>query len=265
MSLLVSSLHRILHVTLNRPEKRNALNREMCTGIISAVVEAQKREDIACILITSTGSVFCAGMDLDEAASTDQTELADLHEELFSLGGRSLKPIVASVNGAALGGGLGLVAQCHVVFAGEGAVFGLPEIQVGLWPFLVYRSISAAIGPRRTLALSLSGRSFNALQAREWGLVHRVLPGTEVEDRAQARARRLAKASPMALQLGMQYSRESSDKSWSEAGELAAELRVKLMESGDFKEGREAFKQKREARWPSMPAEFYSAKPFWLR
>jgi len=259
MSVIVSSSYRILQITLNRPGKRNALNRQMSTEIADAVTEAQERDDIACILMRANGPVFCAGMDLDEA-SHDSPELGTLHEKLFTIGMASLKPIVAVVNGAALGGGLGLAAQAHMVYAGDGAVFGLPEIQVGLWPFLVFRCVSSALGHRRTLALSLSGRSFSAAEAREWGLVHRVLPGSEIEERGHAMARRLAKASPMALALGMRYVKESAGKSWDEAGELAAALRVKLMESGDFQEGREAFKEKREAHWPSMPAEFYSNK-----
>jgi enoyl-CoA hydratase/carnithine racemase len=259
MSVIVSSSHRILRITLNRPEKRNALNKQMTAEIVDAVTGAQERRDIACILMRANGSVFCAGMDLDEA-STDRPELSALHEKLFTIGLKSLKPIVAVVNGAALGGGLGLAAQAHMMYAGDGAVFGLPEIQVGLWPFLVFRCVSSALGQRRTLAISLSGRSFSAAEAHEWGLVHRVLPGPEIEERGHAMARRLAKASPMALALGMRYVKESAGKSWDEAGELAATLRVKLMESGDFQEGREAFKQKREAHWPSMPAEFYSGQ-----
>jgi enoyl-CoA hydratase/carnithine racemase len=259
MSVIVSSNHRILRITLNRPEKRNALNRQMSAELVEAVTAAQGRDDIACILMRANGPVFCAGMDLDEASS-DSPELSALHEKLFTIGMASLKPIVGVVNGAALGGGLGLAAQAHIIYAGDHAVFGLPEIQVGLWPFLVFRCVSLALGPRRTLALSLSGRSFSAEEARDWGLVHRVLPGPEIEERGHAMARRLAKASPMALDLGMQYVKESAGKSWDEAGELAASLRVKLMESGDFQEGREAFKQKREPHWPSMPPQLHADK-----
>lgn len=260
MSLLVTRRSRILHITLNRPEKRNALNAEICKGIVEALESVQRDKNIACIMITANGSVFCAGMDLDEAVTANQPELAAVHESLFTLGARSLKPIVTAVNGPALGGGLGLVAQSHVVFAGEGAIFGLPEISVGLWPFLVYRSVSAAIGPRRALAISLSGRSFTAVQAAEWGLVHRILPDHEAAERCTSMARRLGRASPLALELGMRYVQESAGKSWSEAGELAAEFRVKLMESADFKEGHLAFKQKRDPHWPSMPVDFYDGK-----
>jgi enoyl-CoA hydratase/carnithine racemase len=256
MNISFTSAHRILHIHLNRPEKRNALSRQMCADLVSHIDGAQQRTDAACILLTAAGSVFCAGMDLDEAEG-DHEELNQLHEKLFSIGRRSLKPIVAAVNGAALGGGLGLVAQAHLVYAGEGAVFGLPEIQVGLWPFLVFRSLSAAMGRRRTLALSLSGRSFSAEQALAWGLAHRVLPSTDLEERARVMARRLAKASPQALLFGMQYVVGSIDKDWQEDGELAAALRVKLVDSEDFQEGRAAFKQKREPRWPGIPADFY--------
>jgi enoyl-CoA hydratase/carnithine racemase len=163
--LSVHHKHRILHIALNRPEKRNALTCDMCSGIADAVASAQNRDDIGVILITAAGQVFCAGMDLDEAALSHHN-LASAHEELFTMGAHSVKPIVICVNGPALGGGLGLVAQGHVVVAAEGAVFGLPEIRIGLWPFLVYRSIEAAVGammasqwPRAAACLASSQRS----------------------------------------------------------------------------------------------------------
>ncbi|MGH9583953.1 MAG: enoyl-CoA hydratase/isomerase family protein, partial [Bryobacteraceae bacterium] len=162
-------------------------------------------------------------------------------------------PIVVSVNGAALGGGLGLAAQGHIVIASDGAMFGLTEIRLGLWPFLIYRSVEAALGSRRTLELTLIGRMFPAQDALNWGLVHQVCPPSETVDRAYAVARDLAKASPAAIAAGMRYWRESRNKSWKEAGELAGVLRKKLLESGDLREGYAAFKEKREPHWPSMP------------
>jgi enoyl-CoA hydratase/carnithine racemase len=231
----------------------------MCSSIVRAIGEAQERSDIGCILLSAAGSVFCAGMDLDEAAaaSADTARLFQAHDDVFSIGAISRKPLVICVNGAALGGGLGLVAQGHVVIASELAVFGLPEIRIGLWPFVVYRAVEAAIGDRRTLELSLTGDMFQPAQALAWGLVHRVCRSVELTDRGNAIARDLAKASPLALASGMRYFQDSRGKSWKEAGELAASLRPGLMASEDFKEGIAAFKQKREPRWPSMPPEFY--------
>jgi len=254
--LSVHQKNRVLQVTLNRPDKRNALTCDMCSGIAAAVASAQDRGDIGAILVTAAGQVFCAGMDLDEAALPHHN-LATAHEELFTMGAGSVKPIVMCVNGPALGGGLGLVAQGHVVMAGEGAVFGLPEIRIGLWPFLVYRAVEAALGPRRTLELSLVGRTFHAPDALQWGLVHQICPPSEVCERAQAVARDIAKASPRAIMAGMQYFLGSRGKSPKEAGELAASLRAELMASGDFQEGCAAFKEKREPHWPSMPPGFY--------
>lgn len=260
MDLLIDRKCRVLHITLNRPNKRNALTSAMCSEIVEAVASAQKEHDAGSILISAVGQVFCAGMDLDEAAEGQGDQSAAIHDELFTIGANSLKPIVVCVNGPALGGGLGLVAQGHVVMAAQGSVFGLPEIRIGLWPFLVYRAVEAAVGPRRTLELSLTGRAFPAHDALLWGLVHQVCPAAEMVDRAKALARDLAKASPQAIAAGMQHFHASRGKSWKESGELAIALRGKLMESADFKEGYAAFKDKREPYWPSMPHEFYAER-----
>ena len=258
MDLVIDYKCRVLQCVLNRPDKRNALTSQMCAGLVEAIQGAQKRADVGAILLCAAGPVFCSGMDLDQAAHLHGAELADVHEDLFTIGANSLKPIVVCVNGPALGGGLGLVAQGHVVVAGHGAAFGLPEIRIGLWPFLVYRAVEAAIGGNRTLELSLTGRLFSAQDALHWGLVHQVSAHAEASDRAHAVARELAKASPAAVRAGLQYFHESRGKSRKEAGQLARTLREKLMESDDFKEGYEAFKHKREPHWPSMPPEFYT-------
>lgn len=252
MDILIERKDRVLHVTLNRPDKRNALTSRMCAGIVEAIESAQKESEVGAVLVTSTGQVFCAGMDLDEAADMHEDQLAELHDDLFTIGSHSIKPIVICVNGAALGGGLGLVAQGHVVLASQGAAFGLTEIRIGLWPFLVYRAVEAALQERRTLELSLTGRTFSAQEALQWGLVHHVCPPAEMCDRANALARKLAKSSPAAIAAGMQYFQGSRRLSWEEAGELAKKLRKQLIQSDDFREGYEAFKQKREPHWPSM-------------
>jgi len=154
------------------------LTLQMCKDIVAAVRSAETRSDIGCTLITANGSVFCAGMDLNEDPPMD--ELLQVHEELFTLGAQAVKPIVVAVNGAALAGGLGLVAQGHVVLASPNAVFGLPEVRIGFWPFVVYRAVEAGLGKRRALELSLTGASFQAAQAMAWGLVHHIHPASEI-------------------------------------------------------------------------------------
>jgi enoyl-CoA hydratase/carnithine racemase len=256
--LIVERNRRTLRLTLNRPEKRNALTSGMCQAIVDAVDAAQADDEVGSILIMANGHVFCAGMDLDEASGVESGKLDEVHERLFTLGGTSRKPLVICVNGAALGGGLGLVAQGHVVTASSGAVFGLPEISIGLWPFLIYRAVENAIGPRRTLELSLTGRLFHCQEALHWGLVQTVAPAGEVLERAKGLALDLARTSPAAVRAGMEYVQQSRGLDLSSAGRLSRELRTQLMETDDFKEGYTAFKEKREPRWPSMPSRFYN-------
>jgi enoyl-CoA hydratase/carnithine racemase len=228
----------------------------MCSEIASQIAQADSNPEIGSVLIDANGNVFCAGMDLDETDS-NSPELDAIHEQLFTLGMRSMKPIVISVNGAALGGGLGLVAQGHVVMASEKAAFGLPEIRIGLWPFFIYRAVEAAIGNRRTLQASLTGHLFHPEDALQWGLVYKVCPAAELADRAKVMARELAKSSPVALAAGLEYVARTRNVDGDQAGEIAAALRQRVMDGPDFKEGVAAFKQKREPRWPALPAQFY--------
>jgi enoyl-CoA hydratase/carnithine racemase len=244
---------RVRHIILDRPAKRNALTLEMCKDIVTEVRSSESRGDIGCTLISATGSVFCAGMDLKEAPNAD--ELSQAHEQLFTLGARAVKPIVIAVNGAALAGGLGLVAQGHVVLASPNAEFGLPEVRIGFWPFVVYRALERALGKRKALELSLTGTLFDVQQALAWGLVHSSHPVAELDDASLAVAQNISNASPMAISLGMQYVRDAEGKSLREAGQIAARLRGHLMASPHYKEGTAAFKEKREPRWPTISAD----------
>ena len=180
---------RLLRLTLNRPDKRNALNAALCHALVNALEDAARDPAVGAILLTANGKAFCAGMDLAEIEpGADAEEINAVHEQLFTVGARLTKPLIAGVHGAALAGGTGLVANCHIVVAAPGATFGLTEIRLGLWPFLVYRAVAAALGDRRTLELSLTGRIFDTAEARQLGLVH------EVADAPQERALEIARA-----------------------------------------------------------------------
>jgi enoyl-CoA hydratase/carnithine racemase len=252
MSLLIEREERVLHITLNRPEKRNALDTGLCEQLVAAIDAVQNDPHVGAILLDAAGKVFCAGMDLEEAVSHPPNHSLAVHERLFSLGRESLKPIVVSVGGAALGGGTGLVAQGHVVVAAQGSLFGLTEIRLGLWPFLIYRAVEEALGPRRTLELSLTGRVFSAADALTWGLVHQVALPFELEDRASSVARAVAGSSPLALQSGMEFVRRSAGANWVVRGAMAAEYRVHVMSGADFGEGVAAFREHRDPQWPSL-------------
>ena len=242
---------RLLHLTLNRPDKRNALNLDLCRALVESIETASRDRSVGCILLTAKGSAFCAGMDLAEIANgANSNSMNALHEQLFTAGARLEKPMVAAVTGPALGGGTGLVANCHVVVASPDATFGLTEIRLGLWPFLVFRAVSAALGERRCIELSLTGRIFPAPEARELGLIHEISP--DAAARAHEIAVGLSEASPTAIQNGLSFVQQMRGLPWDRAGELARMVREDVFGSDDFEEGVRAFLEKRTPKWPSL-------------
>jgi enoyl-CoA hydratase/carnithine racemase len=244
-NLEISREAEVLRVTLNRPHKRNALNAEMCRGIVEAVESAQEDASVGAVLLDAKGDVFCSGMDLDEAASADAAQYTAIHQRLFTLGARMRKPIVASVQGPALGGGVGLICTAHIAVAAQGSSFGLTEIRLGMWPFVIYRSVALALGERRTLELSLMGRIFNVPEALQWGLIHESAPAFELDDRATAIAMHLSEMSPQAVSRGLEFAHNTYGMDPVSAAPIALELRAAAFSSEDFREGVAAFHEKR--------------------
>lgn len=255
-NLEISREGRVLRLTINRPDKRNAINLELCEALVEAVEWAEHDPTVGAILIDAKGKAFCSGMDLDEALELRGSGAGlQLHERLFTLGARMRKPIVAAVNGPALAGGTGLVANAHVAIAAQGSQFGLTEIRIGMWPYVVMRAVASAVGHRRALEMSLTGRVFGTQEAMVYGLIHEVAPSFELEDRAMAVATNLASFSMDVVRRGMYFDHASERLSSSEAGQLAIELRLQNFESADFAEGVAALKEKRRPEWPSMRGE----------
>jgi enoyl-CoA hydratase/carnithine racemase len=244
MSLLeIATEGRVRRLTLNRPEKRNALSAALCRELSEAIEAADREQDIGAVLLTANGTAFCAGMDLGEIRPDLEEEINDAHERLFTIGARICTPLIAGVQGAALGGGTGLVANCHIVIASENASFGLTEIRLGLWPFLVYGAVEAALGERRTVELALTGRIFEAAEGWELGLVHEVTD--DAASRAAAVAQMVAAGSTTAISTGLAFVQEVRGKTWRESARIARRIRNQVFSSPDFLEAVEAFKNKR--------------------
>lgn len=252
MSLKIGNEGRVRRLTLARADKRNALNHELCKELTTALEQANQDPSVGSVLIDAEGPVFCAGMDLDDATAEDAPVRTRLHEHLFTFGWAMRKPVVAAVAGPALAGGVGLVANAHVVVAAQGSQFGLTEVRIGMWPFVVYRSLVAAVGPRRALELSLTGRVFGVNEAREYGLVHEITPAIELDDRATAIADQLAHWSPETVARGLDFVRHTADMSLGDAGRVAAMMRTENFASADFAEGVLAYREKRKPNWPSV-------------
>ena len=248
--LETSRTGRVLRVALNRPEKRNALNAELCRILVETLGGAFADSAVGAIFLCGNGKHFCAGMDLSEVSAVTADAISDAQERLFTIGARAEKPIVAAVEGASLGGGMGLVGNCHIVVAHPEATFGLTEIRVGLWPFLVYRVLSAGLGERRVLELALTGRVFGASEAKEMGLVQEVIANPQT--RAAEIASALSEFSPSTIRSGLRFTREVRGQDWETAGRIARHTRDEVFASSDFQEGLRAFVEKRTPRWPSV-------------
>ncbi|HEV2444454.1 MAG TPA: enoyl-CoA hydratase-related protein [Candidatus Sulfopaludibacter sp.] len=241
---------RVLRVAMNRPDKRNALSSKLCRELVDAFNHANHDLNVGAIVLAANGPAFCAGMDLHEVGHIDSDSLSHLHDQLFTIGSRLTKPLVAAVDGPALGGGLGLAANGHIVVASLRARFGLTEIRIGLWPFLVYRAVENALGARRTLELALTGRIFETAEAQAITLVQVI--DEDPNGKAMEIAAHLAAASPTAIRSGLNYVQETRGQNWEMAGMVGRYAREELFQSADFQEGLRAFREKRQPEWPSL-------------
>src|SRR5262245_10832005 len=142
MSLVLTANRegRLLRLVLNRPDKRNALDGALCRELVAAIEQGDRDPGVGAILLAGAGKSFCSGMDLSEMLTPAEASLGPLHEQLFTIGRHVTTPIIAAVHGAALAGGTGLIANAHVVVAAEDATFGLTEMRIGLWPFVIFRA-----------------------------------------------------------------------------------------------------------------------------
>ena len=249
MSIQVAREGRVLRVALDRPAKKNALDQELCCALVETVETAQNDDRVGAILFESRGDVFCAGMDLDDAAAPDAEHRTAIHARLFTMGSWSRKPLVAAVAGPALGGGVGLLANTHIAVAAQGTSFGLTEIRAGMWPYVVWNSVVRAIGERRAVALALTGRIFSVNEALQWGLLAEVAPAFELDDRVTAIAEHLASSSADAIARGLRFVEAARDRGGEESLALALASRAEAFASAEFREGVSAFRERRKPHW----------------
>lgn len=248
--LLTEIRGRVVRLVMNRVDKRNALSAVLCRELVDSIHRANRDPNVGAILLAANGPVFSAGMDLHELGQIDQESLGNIQDQLFSVGTRLATPLIAAVDGPALGGGFGVVANAHIVVASERARFGLTEIRLGLWPFLIYRALEAALGERRVVELALTGRIIDVQEAKLAGLVQEI--HQDPNAKAMEIAEQLANSSAPAVRGGLNFIQEARDKDWEMAGMIARSMREELFQSPDFAEGVRAFREKRKPLWPSL-------------
>jgi enoyl-CoA hydratase/carnithine racemase len=245
---------RVLTLTIDREERRNALSAEVLSGLLAGVRSRAVEDDVRVVVIASAGDkAFCAGADLG-AFDADATPL-DLHERRGGLASLVLamrdcpRPIVARVQGLCLAGGLGLALACDVVVASDAAAFGTPEVDVGLWPFMIGALVARHVSPKRALDLMLTARRIDAATALDWGLVSRVVSAKSLDAAVAEVAGGLAAKSPLVLRMGKAAWYATEDVALAPAlAALQAQLSL-LTQSKDAVEGITAFHQKRPPEW----------------
>jgi enoyl-CoA hydratase len=244
----------IATITLDRPETRNALSSEMLAELIGAFEAARDDDAVRCVVLTSSHErVFSAGGSLDGFAAPAPPVRKHLESErfprLFTLIGKLGKPSICAANGHVLAGALGLALACDLVVAKEGATFGTPEIDVGLFPFMIMALVYRNVPRKRTNEMLLLGERLSAAEAREAGIVNRVVPAAEFDAAVEGWARRLASKSPVLMRLGKDAMYRQLDMPFEDALDfLRAQLTLALT-TEDVEEGVRAFFERREPRW----------------
>jgi methylglutaconyl-CoA hydratase len=242
-------------LTLNRPEKRNALSRELVAALRDQIDKIRVDNHTRVVVLTGAGSAFCAGMDLKEAASVDDSDdaeqvtiailqqFADLLQCVHTLS----KPTIAAVSGDAFAGGAGLMAACDLVVASESALIGYPEIKRGLVASVVLHDLSRQVGDRRARELLLTGEPISAEVAMEWGMVNLVSPKGGCLSQAILLAQDLLKSAPEAIATTKRLLDETLGRPHDLRGAAAVSAAVRV--SDEAREGIRAFIEKRPPAW----------------
>lgn len=249
-NLLYSVADRVATITVNRPDKLNALNDATMAELGAAIDEARKSADVGGVIVTGSGRAFVAGADIAELKAKkprDAMMLAKQGQEVFGRFETAPFPVIAAVNGFALGGGCELALCCHVRIASEGAKFGQPEVKLGTIPgYGGTQRLARLIGRGRALQLLLTGELIDAAEAYRIGLVNRVVPASEsVVDAARAVLKQMLANGPLALMQCIEAVNLGADARLSEALAIEALKFGDLADTADMKEGTAAFLEKR--------------------
>lgn len=245
----------VLTVSLNRPEVHNALTPEMLKQLTVIFQQMNDRDEVRVVVLTGNGRTFCAGADLSHMLAAGQSTFDDNvrgAEVIFDLMlaiEQCDKPVVARVNGTAIGGGVGLVSSCDIVVAVERAKFGFSEVRLGIVPAVISPFVLAKIGPQNGRELFLTGERFSAERAKGYGLVQYVVPEAELDDRVEAIVALLQQGAPGAQAAIKQLVRTVANQPKEAVREYTANLIASRRESAEGLEGMAAFLQKKKPSW----------------
>jgi enoyl-CoA hydratase/carnithine racemase len=251
-NLIVSGDPPAATITLNRPEKRNALSLELMQELIEALRAVSEDPAIRAVIIDAAGPAFSAGHDLSEMIGRDETFLDELFrtctvmmETIHELP----QPVIAKVHGIATAAGCQLVAACDLAVTAEGTRFGTPGVKIGLFCSTPMVPVSRAVGRKRAMQMLLTGEPIDADTALEWGLVNQVVPPGELDAAVARLIGAIARSSSYTVAVGKQAFYDQIDRDEHEAYERTKVVMTENAQAADAQEGMTAFLEKRSPNW----------------
>jgi enoyl-CoA hydratase/carnithine racemase len=244
----------VARVTINRPERRNAMSFAVMRGLRESMARARADAEVRVVVLTGAGDkAFCAGADLGGGGiATSGAEahegrglLADLFRDLWKLG----KPVIARVRGFALAGGFGLACACDMIVAADDATFGTPEINIGLWPYMITVPLLRSMPPKTALDLMMTGRRVSAEEGHRIGFVQRVVPVADLDATVDALAAELASKSPVIMKWGRESFYRVLELDADAALSYLQGMLTITSQTEDAAEGVAAFAEKRAPVW----------------
>ena len=239
----------IMTITLNRPEKKNALNNVMMNELNYALAYAKQEHSIRVVVIAAEGDIFCAGADLTRAKSESNVSKLEGKDDI-SLSLRHLyKPVICKIQGSVLAGALLILTNATHAIAVKDAKFSAPEIHRGLWPFMVMAGLFRVMPKRAGLDFIMRGQPIGASKAKSWGLINKSVDVKDIDRTVNTLAEELASLAPETMRFGLEAYEKQDSKSFNEALPYLQEQIAKCFEGRDAKEGIAAFLEKRKPNW----------------
>ena len=245
----INIANNIMTITLNRPEKKNALNNVMMNEINYALAYAKQEKSVRVVVFAAKGDIFCAGADLSRTNSDSNVPKLDNADDI-SLAIRHLyKPVICKIQGSVLAGALLIVTNSTHAIAVNEATFSAPEIHRGLWPFMVMAGLFRVMPKRAGLDFIMRGMPIDSKKAMDWGLINEAVKKEELDKKVDKLAVELASLAPETMQFGLEAYEKQDSKSFDEALPYLKEQIAKCFEGKDAKEGISAFLEKRKPNW----------------
>lgn len=251
-ALLSELRDEVLYLTLNRPDKRNSLSRELLLHLLDKLKEIAADTQVRVVVLAGQGTAFCAGHDLSEMLGCSE----ESYSELFALCSTVMQqlralpqPVIARVQGMATAAGCQLVAACDLAVAADNAAFATPGVKIGLFCTTPMVPLVRTIPPRAALEMLLTGNPISAQQALAWGLVNRVVPADHLDAAVRELADAIRASSPLTVRIGKRAFYDQLALDEASAYECATEVMTKNALCRDAQEGMSAFVHKRQATW----------------